>query len=157
MILSTEDIAAHKINWNQKADNIADLAAELDLGSDSFIFVDDDPLNVASVAGRLPEVLALQMPQDSEAARLAFLRNAWALDVPRLASKEDTKRTDMYKQNFQRESLRKQSGMTFVNFIESLQLVVDIQPLQPEHVRRVAQMTQRTNRFNTTTLRRTGE
>ena len=83
---------------------------------------------------------------------------SWVLDVPRLAaSKEDSKRTDMYKQNFQRESLRKQSGMTFCHFIESLQLVVDVQALQPEHVRRVAQMTQRTNRFNTTTVRRTGE
>jgi FkbH-like protein len=156
MVLSVDDIAAHKINWNPKVDNIADLATDLNLGLDSFVFVDDDPLNVESVAGRLPEVLAVQMPQESEEARLAFLRDMWAFDVPHLASKEDSKRTDMYKQNFQRESLRKQSGMTFVNFIESLNLSIDVQPLQQDKLQRTAQMTQRTNRFNTTTIRRTG-
>ena len=151
MLLRREHLAGSRINWRPKSENLRSLAEELNVGLDSFILLDDNPLECAEVRARHPEVLALTLPQDP--ARISFfLEHVWAFD--RLAgTAEDAQRANFYRQNTARERLRGGS-LTFGDFIESLAL--DVRLFRPErgHLARVAQLTRRTNQFNNSSLRR---
>lgn len=150
MVLKTEHIVAHRINWKSKSENIASLAAELNLGLDSFVFIDDNPVECAQLRAALPQVVTLQLPE-SELAE--FLARLWVFDKVAVTA-EDTRRTTMYRENAARQSLEA-STTDIGDFIASLGLVVDIAPPAESEWPRVAQLTQRTNQFNFTTLRRT--
>ena len=154
MPLRDEHIVARKINWQPKSRNIAALAAELSLGLDSFIFVDDNPVECAEVRAALPQVLVLNLPKD-EAAIEPFIRHVWEFDRLSVTS-EDKQRTAMYKQNAQREQLLAKS-LTFDEFLKSLDLCIDLKAPASEQMPRVSQLTQRTNQFNFTTIRRSQE
>jgi FkbH-like protein len=150
MVLKTEHIVAHRINWKPKSENIASLAGELNLGLDSFVFIDDNPVECAQVRAALPQVVTMQLPE-SEIAQ--FLARLWVFDKVSVTA-EDTRRTAMYRENAARQSLEA-SATDIGDFIASLGLVVDIAPPAENEWPRVAQLTQRTNQFNFTTLRRT--
>jgi FkbH-like protein len=152
MPLKREHIVAQRVNWRPKADNLRELASELQLGLDSFIFLDDNPLECERVKSSSPEVLTLQLPHKSEEIP-QFLRNVWAFDKQQI-TEEDRKRTTFYRQNRERDRFR-QDAPTLEGFLAGLQLKIDIDPLTPEQLPRVSQLTQRTNQFNCTTLRRT--
>jgi FkbH-like protein len=151
MRLRREDVVAAAINWTAKSENLRDLAARLTLGLDSFIFIDDNPVECAEVRSRCPEVLTLQWPTDDARAR-RLLDHAWELDAVQ-GTKEDAKRAQMYRDEFRRQEAR-QGTQTFADFIRTLGLQVDVSPLAPEDVRRASQLTLRTNQFNFTTIRR---
>ncbi len=151
MPLHREHIVSWRINWQSKADNLKALAQELNLGLDSFIFIDDNPVECAEVQANCPEVLTLQLPDRPEDIP-QFLRHVWAFDRLKI-TREDKQRTELYKQNVQREQLRT-SFLTLESFLESLNLDVQIAEPTPEQLARVAQLTQRTNQFNVTTIRR---
>ena len=150
MVLKTEHIVAHRINWKSKSENIASLAGELNLGLDSFVFIDDNPLECAQVRAALPQVVTLQLPESGIAQ---FLARLWVFDKVAVTA-EDARRTAMYRENAARQSLEA-STTDIGDFIASLGLVVDIAPPAENEWPRVAQLTQRTNQFNFTTLRRT--
>ena len=151
MPLKPEHIVARRINWKPKSENLKSLAAELNLSLDSFILIDDNPIECSEVESHLPGVLALQLPEN-EAEIPQFLRGVWAF-TGRKATREDKNRTQLYQENAQRERERSQA-LTFADFLARLELQVNIAPLQAEHLARVAQLTQRTNQFNATTIRR---
>jgi FkbH-like protein len=151
MPLQREHIVSWRINWQSKADNLKALAQELNLGLDSFIFIDDNPVECAEVQANCPEVLTLQLPERPEDMP-QFLHHVWAFDRLKV-TQEDKQRTELYKQNVQREQLRT-SSLTLESFLESLNLDVQISEPTPEQFARVAQLTQRTNQFNVTTIRR---
>jgi FkbH-like protein len=144
--------AAWRINWQPKEDNLADLAGELNLGLDSFIFIDDNPKECAEVADAAPEVLTIPLPADPAQTR-AFLGKIWAFDHP-VITEEDRKRSESYAKgrDFAREI---RSAASLDDFIRKLGLAVNVTALQPETLPRAAQLTTRTNQFNTTTIRRT--
>jgi FkbH-like protein len=151
MPLRRDHILAWRINWQDKSANLRSLASELQLGLDSFIFVDDDPAVCSEVRARCPEVLTLQLPRDPQEI-IPFLRHVWAFD--RFGSTlEDETRTTLYRVNLEREQLRSKSA-TLEDFLVGLRLEVTISPLLPADVPRVSQLTQRTNQFNLTTIRR---
>lgn len=150
--LRPEHLAAWRINWRAKSENLRELAGELGLGLDSFIFLDDNPLECAEVEAGCPAVLTLRLPRPVEGLP-HFLRHVWAFDRPR-ATAEDARRTDSYRQNAQRERLRQESA-TLADFLAGLRLEVDIAEPAPDRWARVAQLTQRTNQFNVSTRRRT--
>ncbi len=150
MLLKRNDITAARINWEPKSSNLRSLAAELRLGSDSFIFIDDNPVECAEVQSNCPEVLTLQLPQTN---MVDFLAHVWAFDTNRV-SDEDHLRAGRYAQELQREDSRKQAA-SFEEFLNSLQLQIEIEPMQAADIDRVSQLTQRTNQFNFTTIRRT--
>jgi FkbH-like protein len=152
MILRREHMVSWRINWNSKAANITSLATELNLGLDSFILVDDNPVEVADVRSRCPDVLALQLPPDP-ASFPAFLDHVWAFDR-RSATDEDRNRTRLYRENTERLRLR-ESSLSLQDFISGLDLRVEISEAADDHVARVSQLTLRTNQFNLTTIRRT--
>jgi amino acid adenylation domain-containing protein/FkbH-like protein len=152
MPLRREHFAAWRVNWNSKSENLKALAKELQLGLDSFIFVDDNPVECAEVEANCPEVLTLQLPEEPTVIP-QFLEHCWVFDRLKLTS-EDSKRAEMYRQNEERAVLRSRSA-NLRDFLAGLRLRIQIEPLTEEKVPRVAQLTQRTNQFNCTTLRRT--
>ncbi|MER5213936.1 SDR family NAD(P)-dependent oxidoreductase [Streptomyces sp. NPDC002838] len=152
MPLRAEHITARRVNWEPKALNIASLAAELDLGLDSFVFLDDNPVEVAAVRSAHPEILALQLPEDGDAVP-GFLGRVWSLDRLTVTD-EDRRRTNFYRARGDRDALRRNAS-SFADFIAGLDLQVDVAPPTPEQYPRMSQLTFRTNQFNLSTVRRT--
>jgi FkbH-like protein len=151
MPLSTAHIVSRKINWEPKSSNLGKMSEELNLGIDSFVFLDDNPLECAEVRSNCPGVLALQLPE-AEAEIPAFLEHIWALENTG-ATAEDASRTELYRRNARREAARSEAP-SYGDFINSLRLNVIIEPMRPDQRARVAQLTQRTNQFNASTIRR---
>src|SRR5439155_7597157 len=94
-------LVARRINWNSKSDNVKSLARELDLGVDSFILIDDNPVDCADVRINCPGVLTLQLPRSSESFP-SFLHHVWAFDHAG-STEEDRTRTKMYQENSERQ------------------------------------------------------
>jgi len=151
MVLGRDDIDAWRIDWRDKADNIRELARELELGLDSFIFIDDSGLECARMRAACPEVTTIQLPESADEIR-DLLDHVWVFDRLSVTT-EDRERGRMYREQRARESLRLESG-TLGDFLASLDLQVDVAAPQPADFARVAQLTQRTNQFNATTIRR---
>ncbi len=150
MVLKGEHVVAHRINWSPKSQNITALSQELNVGLDSFIFLDDDPAVCAEVRANCPEVLTVHL---SDSDRIpTVLRHLWAFDK-RTATSEDAKRTELYRRNVERERVRR-SAPTFQDFLQGLELRIDIDPLSQQDMLRVSQLSLRTNQFNFTTARR---
>ena len=152
MPLKRAHLLAWRINWQPKSENLIALAEELQLGLDSFIFLDDNPMECAEVQSHCPQVLTLQLPEKPERIQ-RFLQHVWPFDHFKLTA-TDRQRTDLYRQNLEREQFR-QGVSTFEEFLAALELEIRIAEMAPEHTERVAQLTQRTNQFNVTTIRRT--
>jgi FkbH-like protein len=152
MPLRLEDFAAARINWDSKGVNLASLAAELSLGLDTFILVDDNPKECTEAQAGTPEVLALTLPAEP-AAIPEFLRHVWAFDRPRVTA-EDARRSAMYAQQAARNRAERSAG-SLQEFLASLQLEVSIAPVESRQLPRVAQLTQRTNQMNASGIRRT--
>jgi len=152
MPLRHEHFAAWRVNWTPKSENIKSIAQELNLGLDSFIFVDDNPVECAEVEANCPGVLTLQLPENP-AEIPQFLKHCWAFDVLKVTA-EDARRGEMYRESRQREELRSKAG-SLADFIAGLNLKIQIAPMVSEQLARVSQLTQRTNQFNVTTIRRT--
>jgi FkbH-like protein len=154
MPLKMEHLVAWKINWNAKSDNIKALANELNLGLDSFIFIDDNPIECAEVKAFCPQLLTLQFPQESESIK-HFGTHIWGLEH-KLATKEDLQRTQLYRTNVERQRIE-QTADSFADFINNLALKIDIQPVNDDTLTRVEQLMLRTNQFNSTTQRHSAE
>ena len=151
MPLKKSDFTEWRVNWRPKSENIQALARELSLGLDSFIFVDDNPMETAEVAAHCPGVLALTLPADGELIP-RFLDHVWAFDQIGVTT-EDRKRTQLYRENaLRRGGLA--GSLSYSDFLRGLELKIEIRELNdaPE-IERAAQMTQRTNQFNFTTRR----
>ena len=151
MPLKREHLVSWRINWNSKSENLKSLAQELNLGLDSFIFMDDSPLECAEVRINCPDVLTLQLPRNVESFA-SFLNHVWAFDHSG-STEEDQKRTRMYQESVQRQQFRGQA-LSLKDYIEGLQLCVDIAEATDDQLSRVSQLTFRTNQFNFTTIRR---
>jgi FkbH-like protein/FkbM family methyltransferase len=151
LALTLEHITARRINWAPKSEDLVSLARELNLGLDSFIFIDDNPVECAEVRANCPEVLTLQLPSDP-ASIPGFLRDIWAFDYLKV-TEEDAARARMYRENLQREQYRRQS-ISLKGFLDGLQMQVDISCATTDEIPRISQLTFRTNQFNMTAIRR---
>src|SRR5581483_10097564 len=136
--------------WNAKSQSIREIAKELQLGLDSFIFIDDNPVECAEMRAQCPEVLTIHLPPPHEIEN--FLKHFWAFDHVRV-TEEDKQRTRIYQQNVEREKLRGQS-QDFQDFLSKLDLKISIDKPTNAQISRVAELTQRTNQFNTSGIRR---
>lgn len=150
-LLKRSHFAGARINWSSKSENLVSLANELGLSLDSFVFVDDNPLECAEVEANCPQVLVLQMPSD-ETKIEEYFQNVWAFDR-RMSTSEARLRTSYYQSNKDRDAALLNSG-GFDKFLESLELEVSVQPIRDEQIRRVAELIARTNQFNASTIRR---
>jgi len=152
MVLREADFVGWKINWNDKAKNIAELTQSLNLGLQSVVFIDDNPFERARVQEALPEVYVPQWPTE-EFLYASALRNLRCFDAPTV-SREDAARTRMYCDETQREALRQQVG-SIEEWLKTLEIKVEVAKLGPLSSSRAAQLLNKTNQLNLTTRRLT--
>jgi FkbH-like protein len=150
MVLTLADIAARRINWQPKSESIAAIAAELNIGIDSLVFVDDNPFELAECSAALPGLRGLLVPE--ELAELPTLLAESGLFRRMRISAEDLHRSEMMRSEAERT--RGLNTMDRAEFLASLDLRVTFLRVSDEHIARVAQLTNKTNQFNLTTIRR---
>lgn len=150
MILARKHLVDSRLNWQPKSENIRSLATALNIGTDSFIFIDDNPVECAEVRANCPEVLTLEWPLRAEDD--SFINHLWMLDRFQV-TEEDRQRKDSYQANIEREKLL-ESSYDFEDFLRNLKLNVTINPMTEAALSRVSQLTQRTNQFNFSGIRR---
>lgn len=150
MVLRREDFAAYRINWNDKAANVAELVTELNLGLQSAVFIDDNPVERARVREALPEVFVPDWPSD----KTLFASHLLQLDCfdSAYTTAEDVSRHDMYAAEKHREQSRTQVSSA-EEWLHSLETEVTVQELTEADRVRVVQLMNKTNQMNLTTRR----
>jgi FkbH-like protein len=151
-ILALDDFSAFKANWEPKPENIRAIAAELNIGLDSIVFVDDNPAERALVAGQLPEVATPDVGTD--VARYAQVLEAEHYFDVHAIVKDDLSRSDYYKANQKRDSYQS-SFNDYGEFLTSLEMTAEIAPFSSVYLERITQLINKTNQFNLTTRRYT--
>ncbi|MGW7369372.1 SDR family NAD(P)-dependent oxidoreductase, partial [Streptomyces sp. NPDC054841] len=141
-LLKTEHFSVLSAAWGPKPGRLADAARTLNLGVDSFLFLDDNPAEIARMRSALPQVLSVTCPPTAELE--GFLGRLWPL-VPAAATAEDTLRARFYEQERERDAIREQAG--FEDFLDRLELEVGIRALSEADVERAGQLVRRTNQF----------
>jgi FkbH-like protein len=152
MIIKESDISVFVANWNDKASNIEYIARVLNLGLDSFVFIDDSPFERSLVKTALPQVCVPELPEDV-ADYVAALEASGFLEGTGF-TKEDATRNAMYRE----EALRTTEQLKFGNideYLASLNIRIDIGPFRDADLPRIAQLIQRSNQFNFRTQRLT--
>lgn len=154
LLLRKSHFAVCKINWRNKADNIKEIAAELNIAPDSMVFIDDSPTERELVRQMLPQVSVPDFP-DQPYLYPEFIRNLTGqyFSTYRL-TKEDTVKTQQYQENVRRQAFQQQF-VDLESYLRSLHIELTIEPLDNFNIVRFAQMTQKTNQFNLTTRRYT--
>lgn len=154
LILKKEHFAAYRINWQDKATNIKELAEELNIGIDSFVFVDDNPTERELIRQMLPMVSVPEFPAQPYELPMFFKQLVDDYFKVYSVTDEDKKKTEQYKANAARAQAQ-HSFTDFGVFLESLDIQITIEAANGFNIPRIAQMTQKTNQFNLTTKRYT--
>jgi FkbH-like protein len=149
-VLREEHFAAMRVNWRPKAANLVALAAELELGLESFVLVDDSAYECLSVRRSLPQVEVVQVPP--RAVDIPTMLDSVArLEVVGLTA-EDGGRTEMYRQEHKRQAMA-EGDTDVASHLRSLDMRMVVRVDDAGQVARIAQLTQKTNQFNLTTRR----
>ncbi|MEP7338509.1 MAG: HAD-IIIC family phosphatase [Acidobacteriota bacterium] len=152
MVLREADFAAWRINWYDKARNIADLVQELNLGLQSVVFIDDHPVERERVRTALPEVLVPEWPEDPM-RYVGALHSLTCFDRVTL-TREDGLRNEMYAAERERGAL-KQSLASLDEWLASLATRITVSPLTTANLARASQLLNKTNQMNLSTRRLT--
>ena len=145
MVLRREDVASFVANWDDKATNIRRIAAELNIGLDSLVFVDDNPAERDIIRRELPMVAVPELPRDV-AHYASYLSDAGYFEAASF-SQEDRERASLYNAN----SIRQQGlsqATDIEGFLKSLKMRLEVGPVSKINIGRVTQLTNKTNQFN---------
>ena len=151
-VLRIEHFSAFVANWEPKPENIARIAAALNIGLDSMVFVDDNPAERAIVRAQLPAVAVPEVGEDVSRFPILLERGGY-FDVVSL-SDDDINRNAQYAANEERAAL----SATYVNYgqyLAALEMRAEIAPFRDVYLDRITQLTNKTNQFNLTTRRYT--
>lgn len=151
MVLQREHVAAFRINWQDKAANLRELAQELNIGLDSMVLVDDSEFEVGAVRRLVPQVEVIHLPVQDAVNHRDTLAGCGLFDTLTL-SQEDRRRGRMYKAQVQRSNL-KTKFQDMADYLDSLEMTAEVRLADPVAIPRLAQQTQKTNQFNLTTRR----
>ena len=151
-VLKLEDFSCFKANWEPKHENIAAIANELNLGMDSFVFIDDNPAERAIVQAQSPGVAVPEVGND--VSKYAEFIDRGRFFEPVSLSKEDLARAALYAGNSQRAAQATQFA-DYGEYLHSLEMTAEIDGFKPVYLERIAQLTNKTNQFNLTTRRYT--
>jgi FkbH-like protein len=151
-VLKLTDFAAFKAGWGPKYEALVDMARELNLGLDSFVFFDDNPVERAAVAAQLPMVAVPEIGEDPSKF-VDLLDRQLYFEAVSLSS-EDTARAGYYASNLNR-NLAQATFASYGNFLDSLEMKAEISTFSPVYMERITQLTNKTNQFNLTTRRYT--
>jgi len=150
MILRTKHFASWRINWQDKVQNMIEIAEELNIGLDSIVFIDDSPVERELMKTNLPDVLTVDMPSDP-VKYCSILRELTDFEILSF-SDEDRKRGEMYHSQIERKKLQ-ESSASLEDFYRSLDMKIVINLADSHSIPRISQLTQKTNQFNLTTKR----
>ena len=150
MVLELSHFAGWRINWKDKAENIADLVAELNLGLDSAVFIDDNPAERARVREALPQIFVPDWPANP-LYYPAALRALDCFDAP-FVSDEDRNRTKMYVSERERRDAQERV-QSLDQWLETLNLTVTVEQLGQGNLERTLQLLNKTNQMNLRTRR----
>ena len=151
MVLRDEDLVVKKVNWDDKPTNLRALAAELDVGLDSIVFLDDSPFECEAVRQQLPMVTTVQVPATlSDYPRV--IEQVKELFVAGGVTAESRDKTEQYRQRAAAEELRARS-VDHESYLASLQLTVQLGRDVAADAPRVGELSQKSNQFNLTTRR----
>jgi FkbH-like protein len=151
-ILKPDDFAAIKANWDPKHRNVLDIARELNIGADSLVFVDDNPVEREDVRRQAPMVAVPEM--GSNVAQYINILDKTGYFEAVALSPEDLKRGALYSENARRAGEEK-AFASYDDFLKSLEMTAEIQPFVPLYFDRITQLTNKSNQFNLTTRRYT--
>ena len=151
-ILKLEHFSSFQANWQPKHENIETIARELNLGLDSFVFVDDNPAERAIVAAQLPAVTVPDV--GSEVSRFPGILQAGRYFEAVNLSKEDMERAASYAANAERTA-QESKYADYGEYLDSLDMSAEIEPFQSVYLDRITQLINKTNQFNLTTRRYT--
>ena len=150
MQLREDNFASLKINWNDKVSNLKEIASEINIGLDSIVFFDDDPVNREYVRVNLPQVETVELPKDpSEFTNI--LKHLNEFSVLKF-TQEDQQRGKMYAEQRKRSDLEKLAP-SLEEFLQQLEVKVSIKNANDFTIPRISQLTLKTNQFNLTTKR----
>lgn len=152
MILRREDFVGWRINWSDKAQNILELTKELNLGMQSTVFIDDNPVERARIREALPEVLVPDWPKDKMLYKHCLM-SLKCFNAP-IISLEDGERTKMYETESHRKQLKKKLG-SLEDWIKTLETKVVIEEINEANLQRSSQLFNKTNQMNLSTRRLT--
>ena len=151
-ILKLEDFSCFKANWEPKHENLLAIASELNLGVDSFVFIDDNPAERAIIQAQLPDVAVPEVGND--VSKYAEFIDRGRFFEPVSLSKEDLERAALYAGNTQRAEQATKFA-DYGEYLDSLEMTAEIDAFKPVYLERIAQLTNKTNQFNLTTRRYT--
>ncbi|MFH1355683.1 MAG: HAD-IIIC family phosphatase [bacterium] len=152
MVLKLNDFGAFIANWEDKATNLKRIALELNLGTDSIVFVDDNPAERALVKKYLPEVAVPEMPSDPALYRRVLDEHHY-FEILTL-SQEDLTRTSYYLVDKKRKQ-QELATNDISDFLKSLEQECEVGPFDEINLQRIVQLINKTNQWNLTTQRLT--
>ena len=152
MVLKREDFSTLRINWKDKVTNLQELAAELNIGLDSMVFIDDNPAERELVRQLLPQVEVPDFPEKPYQLISFFKQLVDNYFRIFAVTGEDMAKTEQYHANVMRKAEQKRFP-DMESFLYSLDLELEVIPADEHNMARIAQMTQKTNQFNLTTQR----
>ena len=150
MLIKQKHLATWQVNWDDKATNLRRLAEELNIGLDSFVFVDDSDFDVNWVREQLPEVSVIHLKGNTSNYR-SLLSSFGYFDALTFTS-EDRRKNEMYGEARVRKQLESSAG-SMEDYLVNLGLEAQIGVPAPSDIARCSQLTQKTNQFNLTTIR----
>lgn len=153
MVLKNEDLAVKRITWDSKPESIQDIARELNLGMDSFVFLDDSDFEIGLVREQLPSVATYKVP-DTLYRYPALFRELETRFTQLSKSDEDLERTRQYREESIRAEERDRHA-DLESYLKGLGIQLTVYLNDTKLIPRIAQMTQKTNQFNLTTRRYT--
>jgi FkbH-like protein len=155
MILNKDHITISRINWNDKASSIQEIASELNIGLDSIVFMDDSDFEIDSVRKCLPMIESIQLHQKKALEHKNILSSCGLFDSL-YTTEEDKKRSKMYLDDNKRKKIFEKS-LSMNDYYMLLEMIPEIKFLDKISIPRVAQIMQKTNQFNLTTKRYNAE
>ncbi len=150
-VLHLRDFAAFRANWENKDCNVRAIAEELNIGLDSMVFLDDNPVERQMVRESLREVAVPEVDSKDVFSYIRAIEGAGYFE-PVMISDEDKKRNETYHENRKRRALE-ESAVSYEDFLQSLHMKAEIGSFRQPYLERIAQLTNKTNQFNLTTLR----
>jgi FkbH-like protein len=149
--INDDDIIVKRLNWGNKAENLADIARELNIGIDSIVFVDDSSFEINLVKEKLPMVKTIQVPESLYEYPNLLLEHLPVFFNQKITS-EDRLRIRMIKDDARRNETKKVFS-SIDDYLASLQITSVISKNDLRNIERIAQLTQKTNQFNLSTRR----
>lgn len=153
MLLNLDDFTSIRVNWKNKFENIREIADELNVSTDSLLFIDDNLFEVNSVKKNIPNVTCFKVPNEiyDYPDLLNDITNTY---FKKKITKEDLLRNKNFRDNKKRLNLEKTLG-NMEKFLNSLKIEIKVEKNERKNIDRIVQMCQKTNQFNFTTIRHT--